>query len=403
MYDLNYLIDMVVFSLGIEAFYVQKNDQVYSHLGNIFCEHCPLNIYHECQVSWRIGDSISKKLNRPYIYLCPLGLSFVILSNPGIKNEYCLQHDFLVIGPTMTGVEAAIDKTALQACRYQSPDGRQANLLDEVPYKQEDILLHIADLIHLAYRAVICCDSINKSTKGTAQVADGIDMSHNLLDYTHKLSEMLFGSIAASENEIGEIIDEIMKIIQLEEYGNLKRIRDKSEKIYIYLYSIYNKNQNGDPSFTQTQILERVNKIAAADTFEETVKYFTDAADLLYRNQNRAASKSDNQLIKRMQDIVAEQYMSQTSLASVAREMNVSYSYLSSLIKKNLGRGFNQYLKEVRVQASKALLCDSALSIAEIAHRVGFADQSHYSKSFRAIAGMPPQQYRSAKHEKPPK
>ena len=47
-----------------------------------------------------------------------------------------------------------------------------------------------------------------------------------------------------------------------------------------------------------------------------------------------------------------------------------------------------------RIDRAKELLRKTDLLIAEIAHRVGFRNQSHFSFAFRRAAGMTPREFR---------
>ena len=47
-----------------------------------------------------------------------------------------------------------------------------------------------------------------------------------------------------------------------------------------------------------------------------------------------------------------------------------------------------------RVEESKALLLNSTLSLTEIAIKCGFADQSHFTRSFAAAVGATPGRWR---------
>jgi transcriptional regulator GlxA family with amidase domain len=49
-----------------------------------------------------------------------------------------------------------------------------------------------------------------------------------------------------------------------------------------------------------------------------------------------------------------------------------------------------------RVERGKRLLRDTDLSILEIGLATGFADQSHFTKTFRRMARVTPRDYRSA-------
>jgi AraC family transcriptional regulator len=66
------------------------------------------------------------------------------------------------------------------------------------------------------------------------------------------------------------------------------------------------------------------------------------------------------------------------------------------VFKQSMGVPPHQYVLRKRVGRAQALLGSPALSIAEVALRAGFADQSHFSTMFRRLTGLTPQHYRHA-------
>ena len=58
-----------------------------------------------------------------------------------------------------------------------------------------------------------------------------------------------------------------------------------------------------------------------------------------------------------------------------------------------MGMAFTDYLNRVRIEAAK-LLMQEDLSLAEISLRVGFNDQSYFSKVFRKFEGLSPLKWR---------
>ena len=73
---------------------------------------------------------------------------------------------------------------------------------------------------------------------------------------------------------------------------------------------------------------------------------------------------------------------SQFSLKSLASDLGFSPTYLSSLIKKELGLPFSDYLVRERVkQANFALTTD--LKIYETAEKVGFEDKNYFTQRFK--------------------
>lgn len=76
-------------------------------------------------------------------------------------------------------------------------------------------------------------------------------------------------------------------------------------------------------------------------------------------------------------------------LASIAQ---ISQYHFLRLFKQSLGVTPHQYVLQCRIDQAKHLLQQSELSIAEIAVRVGFCDQSHLTRCFKRMLGITPRQ-----------
>jgi AraC family transcriptional regulator len=76
-------------------------------------------------------------------------------------------------------------------------------------------------------------------------------------------------------------------------------------------------------------------------------------------------------------------------LAAIAQ---LSPYHFLRLFKQSIGITPHQYILQCRLNHAKNLLQHSHLSIAEIAIRTGFCDQSHLTRHFKRIMGMTPKQ-----------
>jgi AraC family transcriptional regulator len=82
------------------------------------------------------------------------------------------------------------------------------------------------------------------------------------------------------------------------------------------------------------------------------------------------------------------------SLAGVAEEVGMSYYHFSRAFKQSMGLSPINYITRQRMERAKRLLAETELPIAEIALKAGFSSQSHFTTSFRRLAGLTPSSFR---------
>lgn len=86
---------------------------------------------------------------------------------------------------------------------------------------------------------------------------------------------------------------------------------------------------------------------------------------------------------------------SDLSLPGLAKQLGLSTHQLSELLNTRLGKGFSRFLREQRIAAAKAMLCDEpSASVLSVGLSVGFTSQSNFYEAFREIEGMTPGQFR---------
>jgi AraC family transcriptional regulator len=84
------------------------------------------------------------------------------------------------------------------------------------------------------------------------------------------------------------------------------------------------------------------------------------------------------------------------SLHRMAGLARMSLDGFIRVFKQSTGIPPHQYVLRKRVERAQALLGKSELSLAEVALRAGFADQSHFTRIFHRLTGVAPRQYRHA-------
>lgn len=88
-------------------------------------------------------------------------------------------------------------------------------------------------------------------------------------------------------------------------------------------------------------------------------------------------------------------YHKKLDLQTVADALCISTWHLCKLLKKQTGDSFIDILNQVRVEKAKELLVKSNLKIYEIAEKVGYVDTAYFSKTFKKLVHLTPNDYRN--------
>ncbi len=84
------------------------------------------------------------------------------------------------------------------------------------------------------------------------------------------------------------------------------------------------------------------------------------------------------------------------SLERLSEEARLSKYHFARLFKEETGQTPWAYVQSARVRRAKKLLATTDASLAEIALRTGFFDQSHFTRTFKRLEGTTPGAYRAA-------
>jgi two-component system response regulator YesN len=81
-------------------------------------------------------------------------------------------------------------------------------------------------------------------------------------------------------------------------------------------------------------------------------------------------------------------------LRGVSQHAAMARTSFSRAFKKQMGIGFAVWLRDIRLEHARRLLCCTDGRITDIAFIVGFSDVSTFERVFRAASGVSPREYR---------
>lgn len=136
------------------------------------------------------------------------------------------------------------------------------------------------------------------------------------------------------------------------------------------------------------------------------VKYFDDASSIAIESMilqaiNKMVKQSFLQTgsipvwISKVKDLLYDKYNEQVSLKEIAASVNIHPVYLCQQFPVYFNCNFGEYLRKIKIEkAVQYILNNNRLSLTEISYASGFADQSHFIRTFKKNIGITPRTFK---------
>jgi len=122
-----------------------------------------------------------------------------------------------------------------------------------------------------------------------------------------------------------------------------------------------------------------------------------------YQRQFITRKISNHQILDRLEDLLADYFNSDDlaikglpTVQFVSETLNVSTSYLSSLLKVLTGQSTQQHIHEKLIEKAKEKLSTTDLSVSEIAYELGFEYSQSFSRLFKSKTNLSPLEFRQS-------
>lgn len=111
------------------------------------------------------------------------------------------------------------------------------------------------------------------------------------------------------------------------------------------------------------------------------------------KNEHRISGKIP-EWVSKVREVLNDSLSCNWSLESLARQLDIHPVHLSRDFSKYFGCNIGVYIRTIRIQRSLALIAKGNLSLTDIALACGFADQSHFIRSFKSLHQITPLAYK---------
>lgn len=327
------------------------------------CRGCQYNNAH------MYGAYEAERWNNKYIYYCPKGLIFLATQKP--RSSFTL-----ITGPIVME-ECDFDAAGIPVLTTRAVGSLSEIIAEclwaESEFSEEDLASQ-SDLLNMMYE--ISCDFDNSAAYP--------------LEYETQLEQLV---MMGDKQGASEILNRLMGYIYFSSHCDFDTIKSRTIEIIVILSrAIIKSGAEASEIFTLNsgyiRQVENFNDIDSLSMWLIKVahKFIGYVFDLKYIKHK--------DIIYKLSSYVKNNYQSKLSLSDAAAHVYLSRSYLSKLLKDELGCTFTEYVNAIRIAKSKELLKNSDLPLVDISNTVGFEDQSYFTKVFKKTTGVSPGKYR---------
>jgi AraC-like DNA-binding protein len=106
------------------------------------------------------------------------------------------------------------------------------------------------------------------------------------------------------------------------------------------------------------------------------------------------SNKNKNNAVNKIIHYIDKHYKNKISLEELSKVSGYHKSYISQIVKQQLGINYHEYLTRIRLREATYALADLEEKISDIALSYGFSDVKAFNTAFRSSFGKTPSDYR---------
>lgn len=378
-----YHCEMFGISTGVKIRYIPCDDN-----GDI-CDVCKKLGLPGCPSLASKSVAVSNRLRSGYCFMCPLG--FAIFCSP-VRNKDGLVGGYFSSPLLLDDLSSYVD----DICLHNS--GVNIKKLEKILTSLNTVSCErLRYLLELLYLTTTDFDA-------ESAVADYLskERSTSEKEINEEVQQLKMGNETVDSKLFTEVENELIEAITSKDYIKSRHTLNKLLGHIFYVFgrnftalkikcvevvSLISRTHNdGIQSFAFSK--STLEKILSADNYDRLCDYLNNALKQFFSLAEEETPLT--QTIAMAKRYIKENIFSLLSLKEVSDYVYLSPAYFSRVFRLQTGTTFSEYVTSCKIDKVKRLLSTTNLSVAEIAHKLQFADQSYMTKVFKKKTGKTP-------------
>ncbi len=180
----------------------------------------------------------------------------------------------------------------------------------------------------------------------------------------------------------------------LELLDEMKQCSERTHFIIISGYDSFSYAKEAIRHGVHRYLLKPINR----EEFEEAVTSLYEK--ILSETRRPGVRESASPVMRQILDSIEQNYRdAEYNLSKLAEEIQLSESYITRLLKKEISTTFSEYLTARRIEKAKQIMCaeGAQVKLYEVAESVGYRNQHYFSQVFKKYEGQSPKEWLSEK------
>ena len=193
-------------------------------------------------------------------------------------------------------------------------------------------------------------------------------------------------------HEVGALLDNLFcrKTLYLYPIDYAEKMVDY---LYNYIFQYFTERMPFEFAFLEqsNRRLKKIENFACIEDYLIAMKKYLDEINHFFC-QSLDESKTDK--VDIAIQFMKDNFHRDINLTCVANYVSLNYNYFSNVFHLKTEMRFVEYLNLLRINKAKELLGNNE-NIYEISDKVGFSSPKHFSKIFKSLIGISPNEYRN--------
>jgi two-component system, response regulator YesN len=200
---------------------------------------------------------------------------------------------------------------------------------------------------------------------------------------------------SGQKDKFFEMLSEVLEPLKTIKSKNCSIAMEAYYKVSLSIFTYINRWRL-DENIAFYIDLNKLMRADKHDSWAEAVKYIYDLSNIIFKIQRREEKKRADNAIEYIKKFIEEHLSEDLSLVRLAEQVYLNPSYLSRIYKQVMGTNISDFIDNARIKKAKELLDRENIKINEAAKAVGYETAASFTRFFRKMSGLSPQEYHEA-------